>query len=259
MHTDVKVIHYHGQPISLHGRRGDPYFDEISVAAAGEFFELAISCLNPESSIVLDVGANIGLTSMMLSTQAREVHAFEPSPQTYDSFLKTIRANNATNVIARQIAIGSKQGTVGLMEDQLSASANHLLTQDTLARKSTLKTPITTIDSYINDNNILSLDFIKLDIEGFEIDALYGSKETFEKFRPTVLTEFNSFAMIGFHNLNPRDYLNFLKLTFPYVYELRNNSPFELDDDGKELTFLHDHLTGEGCVSDLLCTFRPLE
>jgi hypothetical protein len=45
------------------------------------------------------------------------------------------------------------------------------------------------LDDVVKENNIIKVDFIKLDVDGFEYSVLYGGRETLEKFKPTILME----------------------------------------------------------------------
>lgn len=73
-----------------------------------------------------------------------------------------------------------------------------------------------------------------------------------------VLVEFNSFTMLGFRDISPRDFLRYLLALFPFVYRWNGNRAAHIESDGAALGFLHDHLVSAGCVDDLLGSFSPL-
>ena len=54
-----------------------------------------------------------------------------------------------------------------------------------------IKTKIYTMDDYVKEQNLSRLDFIKIDVEGFEWDVLQGGKKTIEKMRPSMIIEYD--------------------------------------------------------------------
>jgi len=127
-----------------------------------------------KGAIVLDVGANIGVTTMLYSRLARHVHAFEPSPRA----LKFLRQNvgRLPNVTIHEIALGEQSGSASFAEEaQLDLS--HFSATG-------IEVPVRTIDQLALDP-----DFIKIDVEGFEHLVLGGAKETLKKGRAIILFE----------------------------------------------------------------------
>lgn len=254
----VKTVQFCGRKIAIYGQPGDAYFDALNDHHTNAFFEFAASVV-PQDAVCLDIGANIGLTAAALAAQARQVHSFEPSPSVYSFLERTLAANNANNVVKNRLAVGRDKGELRFFDDANSASASHLISDQTLARDAEVRVPVTTIDAYAKENDLARIDFIKIDIEGFEIDALKGGESTIRSLKPTALVEFNSFTMIGFRNVNPRDFLDYFRGLFPYVYKWSGSQPVLVGSDSEALTFLHDHLTGAGAVDDLMGRFTPLE
>ena len=58
------------------------------------------------------------------------------------------------------------------------------------------------------------VDFIKIDVEGFEQDVLQGMPVTVNRFAPFIFIEFNSFALTQFRNVSPRSVLEYLRYHF---------------------------------------------
>jgi hypothetical protein len=63
---------------------------------------------------------------------------------------------------------------------------------------------MTTLDSFVHQNGISSIDFIKVDIEGYEMRFLSGASETLRKFHPPMLIEINPDALACF-GVTPED------------------------------------------------------
>lgn len=132
-----------------------------------------------------------------------------------------------------------------------------MVTGDSLGHLPDTKVRVTTVDQFVEEHWISRLDFIKMDIEGFEIDALEGAKETIARLQPSAVIEFNSFASVAFRNINPRQLLDFVRSAFPYVYYWTNGLT-PIRNDAEALGFIHHNLVSAGCVDDLYGTFTAL-
>ncbi len=116
------------------------------------------------------------------------------------------------------------------------------------------------IDDWARENNIENLDFVKIDVEGFEYEVITGMKKSIKKFDPVVFIEFNSWTTIAFRNMNPRFLLDFLISNFSYVYSV-NKENAELTrilGEESKLSFLHSNLVLHGCVDDLVLSNSDL-
>jgi len=119
---------------------------------------------------VVDVGANIGVYAEYFSHRVGKqgrVYAFEPSPQNFNILIKG-KFNNVTCVNA---ALGDTTGEITLfISDELNVDHR---TYDTGENRKTISIPSYRLDDYITGQRI---DFIKMDIQGFEYNALQGMK-----------------------------------------------------------------------------------
>ncbi|KRB32104.1 MULTISPECIES: FkbM family methyltransferase [Mesorhizobium] len=249
-----RYIKFGEKDVTLCGKKGDIYFDN---AVPDEPFTFAMTAL-PNAAVVFDIGSNIGMTAVVAAKQgAAKVYAFEPDPNVFSFLLDTVKANAAL-VDAHNIALGSKEGTLSFFSNPDSASASHLVTENTLGHSPTHRVRMSTFDAFVTSHQIHRIDFIKIDVEGFEIDVLWGARETIPRLKPSLLIEFNAFTMVGFRDINPRDLLRLLLETFPYVYRFKDGKPQLIDGDDAALGFIHDNLVSAGCVDDLYCTFQPV-
>jgi FkbM family methyltransferase len=126
-----------------------------------------------KDSVVLDVGANLGVTVLQFARLAGRVHAFEPAPRA----LHFLRQNvgHLPNVTVHAIALGSEAGTATFSEEWKLDESHFAETG--------IEVPVQTIDGLA-----LNPDFIKIDVEGFEHLVLSGASATL-KAGPTVLFE----------------------------------------------------------------------
>lgn len=72
-----------------------------------------------------------------------------------------------------------------------------------------------------------------------------------------IYLEFNSWTLIAFQNINPREFLEYLTSNFEFIYHILSDGTLNrLKDDASLLGFLHENLVNHGCVDDLLLRKR---
>jgi FkbM family methyltransferase len=122
--------------------------------------EEALSELPIDGKIVLDIGANIGVTAVIFAARAKQVHAFEPSPRA----LRLLRLNAGPNVTVHPVALSDKAGTVEFEETGM-LDMSHF--------GKGISVPCLTLDEL----GIVP-DVIKIDVEGAEHLVLKGATKT---------------------------------------------------------------------------------
>lgn len=131
------------------------------------------------NDIVIDAGANLGHISIYLSKKVGvdgKIYAFEPDGKNTQSLKKNISLNKdlPNNIVIEDLLLWNENtlidfeeaGTVGSSAVWFSGSEN------------VVKKQAVSIDSWVDKKGIKKLDFIKMDIEGAEIEALDGCVET---------------------------------------------------------------------------------
>ncbi|MDR2664204.1 MAG: FkbM family methyltransferase [Puniceicoccales bacterium] len=150
--------------------------------------------LLPEHSVVLDVGANIGNHSLFFRSQKKvdRVIAFEALPQ----LRKIIQTNIELNGLQRKINL--KSFALSDKNEQLSIAAfNPKHAGSTTLKKDRNGTiGARKLDSLADELGIDRIDFVKIDVEGFESFVLAGARETFEKFKPP-------YVQVEIHEVHP--------------------------------------------------------
>ena len=145
-----------------------------------------------QGDIVLDIGANQGYYTSLFSIligQYGQVHAFEPVPESFNK-LRQLKSCYK-NVILNNFAIGEKQGSASINYDPMdSEKASLLNSRNTYPNK--FITEVNSIDNYMIDKKLDKIDFIKCDVEGFELNALKGAYESVSKFSPDISMEITS-------------------------------------------------------------------
>jgi FkbM family methyltransferase len=153
---------------------------------------LAVAGTLPENCVVLDAGANIGLVSVPIAQAIKArggvVHAFEAQRMLFYALCGTAALNDLENLLIRNCAVGSVHGavkvpkvdygkaqdfgTVSLVNPKLDGPGEAV--------------PVCTIDEL----GLTRLDFLKIDVEGMEVDVLAGARETIRRHQPWCWIEF---------------------------------------------------------------------
>lgn len=151
----------------------------------GELF----ASLVHEGMTVLDIGANIGAHTILLSKlcgPAGSVIAFEPQPFIFNMLCGNAALNSCKNVFLFNAAIGDKNGSIIVPGVDYSQSGNFgglpLGSYEQGLPVSLFK---------LDDCNIKRCDFIKMDIEEMELEALRGAENLIKTFRPVIYFENN--------------------------------------------------------------------
>lgn len=168
------------------------YVDHIqkTIYQTGTFYEISTLQFLKKTygnfNTCIDIGSNIGNHVLFYCSQlsSSEVYAFEPNEINRDILNKNIELNHFQHkVTVFDKAIGESNGK-GIQKDfSLANTGMNRIEKTTDATENTID--IVTLDSY----NVKSVDFIKIDVEGFEVPVLLGSKETILNNKPVVMIE----------------------------------------------------------------------
>ncbi len=188
------------------------------------------AALARSASVVLDIGANSGVFTLVAAAANNNAHvvAFEPAPDVVPYLHKNVALNSCSNVQVEPVAVGADRGVVEfLIPDVLALPTGGSTRRGFREEVRSVEVPVTTVDSYVRDMELGHVDLIKVDTEGTEPEVLDGAVETLARDRPVILCE----VLLGIREeelearLVPLDY-RFFKLT----------------DRGLER---HDHLVGD--------------
>jgi FkbM family methyltransferase len=143
---------------------------------------------------VLDIGAHHGLYTLLASKQVGrvgKVFAFEPSPRERRSLRCHLILNHCWNVAVQPFAVARDDGKAELHVVQGSQTGCNSLRPPDVAG-ATLMASVRTVslDSWVQRENVARVDFIKLDVEGAELEVLEGAHRLLERRpRPVALVE----------------------------------------------------------------------
>ncbi len=142
---------------------------------------------------IFDIGANKGQSIKFFSKIFNKptIYAFEPSPRTFASLKKFVEKLDGLEISIYQIGIGEKEQTINFYESILSETStfalpdqdsnylkrkNRILFQSSETAFTSIPTHVTTIDTFLNDNNVELIDVLKIDVEGFELEVIRGAQ-----------------------------------------------------------------------------------
>jgi len=220
----------------------DDYLDQLGPVFEPEIVRLFRTLVNP-TDVVLDVGANIGCTGLLLSQLARQVYVFEPGLSTFRFLKQNIERSGAGNIVPLNFALGAEASTSsltyspsnragGFVSDQTSASSGHRM--EDIA--------IQALDTVMPGSAIPSVDFIKIDVEGFEPHVLRGASQTLETFKPTVVLELNHWCLNAFQRTSVPDFFDQLLDTFPIVLGVHGQGYLDVRDEGERYSVMYHHI-----------------
>jgi FkbM family methyltransferase len=151
--------------------------------------------LNLSGMTVYDVGAFHGLLTLFFASRAKAVVCFEPNTQNHKRLMQNLVLNQIDNVAVRKLGVGSRCDTLRMVGSPLmpgGASVDGKMVDGLLrAGVETVveEIPIVTLDEEIPQASLSAPDFIKIDIEGWEIEALRGARHTLELYKPALFLE----------------------------------------------------------------------
>jgi FkbM family methyltransferase len=138
--------------------------------------------------VIFDVGANAGFYTTLFADligPAGRVHSFEPDPLSF-GILKR-RTDGRANVTANQAAVGDHSGHITLFCNRSNRADNRVHASLGEETAETVEVPLTTLDEYCEAAGIDRIDAVKMDIQGAEVAALQGFRQTLERTRPQWL------------------------------------------------------------------------
>lgn len=141
--------------------------------------------------VVFDVGANIGFYTLLLSRLtglSGRVHAFEPDPVSFELLRRRVRPNVETT----RAAAGDHEGTISLFCGRTNRADNRVHSSHLDGPGESFEVPLITLDAYCAERGIDRIDAVKMDIQGAEVAALQGFRQTLLRTRPRwMLIEFS--------------------------------------------------------------------
>lgn len=240
------------RPLTLVGDPKDFYFQSMSadIPDYAAFANYLRQYLKPDA-ICFDVGANIGVTTLLLAALCTKghVYAFEPGRVNARWLRRNIEVNRLTNCTVVESAVGSTEGKLSFRENRSwSFVSNH-------PADSSNEVPVTTLDAFARAvPTAQHVDFIKIDVEGYEPHVLAGACDLLSRRRPQIWMEFNSWCLMAVADLNPFWFMSALEGAFDIQMRMPDATLAPVNNGAD---FLLDNIIHHGCVDDVLLRPKP--
>ncbi|RQR39863.1 MULTISPECIES: FkbM family methyltransferase [unclassified Burkholderia] len=226
----------------IQGNDSDSYIAKLTDPFEPQLVSmLAVLC--DSGAQVLDIGANIGCTALALSQIVSDgkVVAFEPVPRTFANLSKNV--GMISNVAIHNFALGKQTGTLPMQGSEGDSAGAFVANQFHIANTGYFQVdvPVRTLDEAFPSLGLDRIDFIKIDVEGFELDVFEGGRETLQRFKPRVVLEMNHFCLNMFRRITYPEFRERLLSIFPYVYAVDGTRYLDLtaEDDAYVVGYEH--------------------
>jgi FkbM family methyltransferase len=141
---------------------------------------------------IIDVGVNFGETLLnfaMLTGENGSVFGFEPMPYIFEKCKHNLKLNNFKNIVLENYALSDTKEVLAVTDPLNGNSGGTYVSKNIAEHNQKLTISATTLDEYVIENGIGKIDFIKIDVEGYETNVIKGAIETIEKFKPLLWIE----------------------------------------------------------------------
>lgn len=131
---------------------------------------------------VLDVGANVGVYTSLFAQlvgPSGRVIALEPAPDNWRALSKALATNRWSNVEIHQVAAADRAGRMSFERSSYNSGNNALCPEN--SKNGAVSVEVVQLDDLLADRKV---DFIKIDVQGWETAVLRGGSKTLRKNRP---------------------------------------------------------------------------
>ena len=175
----------------------------------------------------LDVGGNIGYYTLLESDivgDSGKVIAIEPSPPNFQHLKKNLEIQHSKNVDAYNFAAGDKDGSVNFLVYKESNGSFTIPDGETTNLPGELiKVTAKRIDTFLDELKINHVDFVRMDVEGYESHIIQGMKNTIKKSSPMFQIEVHA-SILGKEGTR-----KFLEDFQNYGYDAKYYIPRDID------------------------------
>lgn len=190
--------------------------------------------------VVFDIGANIGTFSLPFGKKVGNegtIYSFEPFLPTFKKLQHNLSLNEVSikNVKIFNLGIGKEAGT---FKFELRDANNYGMNR--VSKNGEFEVNITTLDKFISDIQLQKIDWIKIDVEGFEYEVILGAKNLIKQFRPNFFIEIND-ENLRDQNSSAKDVILFFEQENFNIFSALDFKPITSNDNF------------ENCHLDIFC------
>lgn len=140
------------------------------------------------NSVVIDIGAQIGVFSIFAASKSKRVYSFEPVPENYRLLLENIKINNFDRKIkAFNYAVSNEKKNLRLFLNENNTGEHSVY----FKTKKYLDVPAVPLKDIFDEHNINICDLLKIDTEGSEYEILYGLPKDYFKRIKRIYVEYH--------------------------------------------------------------------
>ena len=199
---------------------------EVELVAKRKLFSLI-----KEGNNFMDIGAHVGritLEAARIVGKKGKVFSFEPHPNTFAQFQYNVSLNNFNNITECNFGLGDEVGKFYVeVVDENNAGMNRISKNNS----SNIAVEVKILDDYLLATDIKSLDFIKVDVEGFEYKALKGGEKTLLKWHPVLFIELDDVTLKA-QNSSPKELLIYLNnVGYSKIVNVYTDQPVLCEDN----------------------------
>ncbi len=146
--------------------------------------------------VVLDIGANKGIVTYFLGKAVGpegRVLAFEPQPEMEELITKVAASFRLENVEVFPLGLSDREEETSLFRGEAGSTA--VLESGRDWQQDEIKIQIKTLDGFLEEQQLAHVDFIKCDVDGYEMHVLKGARKLLEEVGPKVLIEVSESAL----------------------------------------------------------------
>jgi len=189
--------------------------------------------------IIIDIGANIGSISLPLAKifNKSKIFAIEPTNYAFKKLTKNLNLNKdlKKNILLNQIFLSKKNKPTKVWSSWNFDNSNNKHKQHFGTLHSVKKKSYLSLDNFINLKKIKKVDFIKLDVDGHELDVLKSGEKFLKNKKPVIFIEIAPYLYpeFGYKCSSLITYIKKLKYSF-YSDELKKIT--DIDSYTKKIT-----------------------
>lgn len=231
--------------------------DESTVVYKEQLGDLNLyKCFDYEN--VLDIGANIGMTTLYFAQAANHVFSFEPDPKTFNYLLNNLENNKVGNVSTFNAGIGKRKSKSIIVRPPYNPSSNFIKSNFVNPHSEYLEERIILIglDRFVRNQGLRNIGLIKIDVEGYELQVLGGGGGTLRNNRPMVILEMNSFCLNVLNCIPLPMFVKKLRSIFPFLFAIDDRNFLDLHSDNDAFHVMYENFVNSryrtilGCFDD---------
>jgi FkbM family methyltransferase len=258
-----RQIYIFGNLLRVIGTPGDLYFESHVSDKADQDVMSVLAASISDGDWVLDIGANIGFVSLVMSMLSPKgsVFAFEPAHATRGMLEKNVKLNGRHNISISDAALSDSEGSSTLNYSQSNPSGSFVSESAAFEDLGDLvrdRIRLSRLDDEYKSLGVTSCSLMKIDVEGHEPNFLRGATAFIKKFEPLAVMEVNHFCL---NVINRTSLPEFVELTFehfPHVFAFHKSDYFELHDADSMWEFFVENAVNNA-YQNVFCGFDRVD